>query len=97
MALKHMNFAFFQEQLDSFRLVIVTNLLGAGGVLTKIIASVSAALEFAIRGIVVVAADGDVDKVVSPVVGPRPVSEAVVLGPVAIALVLFDSVVVAVG
>jgi len=96
-ASKQVDFAFLQEKHNSIRFVMVTNSLAAGVLLTRIIVPDSEAPEFAIHGSVVVAADGEVDKVVSPVVGGGPVSEAVVLGPVAIILVLFDSVFVDVG
>lgn len=92
MALKQVDFAFLQEKHNSIRFVMVTSSLAAGVLLTRIIVPDSEALEFAIHGSVVVVADGEVDKVVSPVVGGGPVSEAVVLGPV-----LFDSVFVDVG
>ena len=94
-ALKQVDFAFLQEKHNSIRFAMVTNSLAAGVLLTRIIVPDSEALEFAIHDSVVVVADGEVDKVVSPVVGGGPVSEAVVLGPVAI--VLFDSVFVDVG
>lgn len=97
MALKQVDFAFLQEKHNSIRFVMVTSSLAAGVLLTRIIVPDSEALEFAIHGSVVVVADGEVDKVVSPVVGGGPVSEAVVLGPVASVLVLFDSVFVDVG